>query len=114
MKSGLYTPWAETVDLIAQAWVKDAEGYETLTEVPHTVFCNFEDGVSQSEYYLSDKAGMRASAQVEIYKADMLDAWPRGTTGDRIVDFKGQRYKVVRDFPQGYDTQTLILTEVVR
>ena len=44
----------------------------------------------------------------------MLDAWPRGTTGDRIVDFKGQRYKVVRDFPQGYDTQTLILTEVVR
>ena len=55
-----------------------------------------------------------AGFTVEIYKADMLEAWPRGTTGDRIVEFKNQRYKVVRDFPQGYDTQTLILTEVVR
>lgn len=114
MKSSLYTPWAEQVDLIAKTCVKDSEGYESITEVPHTVFCNFEDGVSQNEFYLSDKAGMRASAQVEIYKADMLAVWPRGTTGDRIVEFKNQRYKVVRDFPQGYDTQTLILTEVVR
>lgn len=113
MKAPLHAPWSNTVDLIVFASAQDAEGYETLTETPHTVFCNWSDGVSQSEFYLSDKAGMRASAQVEIHKIDMQDAWPRGTPGERFVDFNGQRYRVLRDFPQSFDTQTLILAEVI-
>lgn len=114
MKAGLHTPWSDEVTLIAQAWTKDAEGYEAAAEEPHTVFCNWEDGVSQSEFYLANKAGMRAAAQVEIHKADMLEAWPRGTSGERFVEFSGVRYKVLRDFPQSFDTQTLILQEVIR
>lgn len=114
MKANLHTPWSDTADLIALTGVKDAEGYETLTEDPHTVFCNWSDGVSQSEFYLSEKRGMRASAEVEIWKADMLETWPRGTSGDRFVDFNGTRYKVIRDFPASFDTQTLILTEVIQ
>lgn len=114
MRDNLHTPWSDTVDLIAQRFTADQEGYENTAEAKHTVFCNWQDGVSQSEFYLSDKRGMRASAQVEIQKADMLEAWPRGTTGDRFVAFQGARYKVLRDFPQSFDTQTLILTEVVR
>lgn len=115
MKDALHTPWSETVDLIQRTEGNpDAEGYRQPVETPHTVFCNWQDGVSQSEFYLSDKRGMRASAEVEIYKADMREAWPRGTTGDRFVVFHGVRYKVLRDFPASFDTQTLILTEVIR
>lgn len=114
MKPNLHTPWSDVVDLIAQTFTKDAEGYETPMEEPHTVFCNWQDGVSQSEFYLSNKAGMRAGAQVEVYKVDMLEAWPRGYAGERFVVFCGVRYRVLRDFPESFDTQTLILTEVVR
>ena len=114
MKDNLHTPWSDTVDLIVPNATQAANGFETATETPHTVFCNWQDGVSQSECYLSKKLGLRASAQVEIYKADMLEAWPRGTSGERFVEFGGVRYKVLRDFPQSFDTQTLILTEVIR
>lgn len=114
MKDNLHTPWSDTVDLIVPTATQGANGFETVTEAKHTKFCNWQDGVSQSEFYLSQKLGLRASAQVEIYKADMLEAWPRGTSGERFVDYCGVRYKVLRDFPQSFDTQTLILTEVIR
>lgn len=114
MRAALHTPWSDTADLITFTSVKDADGYETLTETKHPVFCHWEDGVSQSEFYLSDKAGVRASAQVEIHKIDMIEAWPAGMGGERFVDFGGVRYKVLRSFPQSFDTQTLILTEVIR
>ena len=114
MKAGLHTPWSDVAELITFSSVKDDDGYETLTETKHTVFCNWEDGVSQSEFYLSDKAGMRASAQVELHKVDLIEIWPEGMGGDRFVDFQGVRYRVLRHFPQSFDTQTLILTEVIR
>lgn len=114
MKDLRHTPWSDTVDLITFSSVKDSDGFETLTEVKHTVYASWQDGVSQSEYYLADKAGMRATAQVEIQKVDMLEVWASGSGGERFVDFNGLRYKVLRDFPQSFDTQTLILTEVIR
>lgn len=115
MKAELHTPWSATAELISRTeGAPDAEGYRQPVETPHTVFCNWQDGVSQSEFYLSDKRGLRASAEVEIWKADMLQVWPRGTTGDRFLVFEGVRYKVLRDFPASIDTQTLILTEVIR
>lgn len=113
MKAALHTPWSDVVELHALTPTRDAEGFETESIVLHSVFCNWQDGVSQSEFYLSDKAGMRASAQVEIHTADMLEVWPRGTPGDRFVSFGGTVYKVLRDFPQTIDTHTLILTEVI-
>lgn len=114
MKSERHAPWSDVCDLITFSSVKDADGYEELTEVKHRMFCNWEDGVSQSEFYLSDKAGMRASAQVELHKVDLIEAWPSGMGGERFVDFNGVRYRVLRNFPQSFDTQTLILTEVIR
>ena len=53
-------------------------------------------------------------AQIQIWKADYAAAFPAGTAGERFVDFAGRHFKVLRDFPQDFDTQTLILTEVIR
>lgn len=114
MKKGLHTPWSDVCDLLFYADKQEDNGYGVDAPVKTTVFCNFEDGVSQSEFYLSQKAGLRAGAQVQIWKADMLEAFPAGTAGERFVDFAGRHFKVLRDFPQDFDTQTLILTEVIR
>lgn len=113
MKDNLHTPWSDVCDLYTLPDKQDAEGYGVDEPVKKAVYCNWQDGVSQSEFYLSQKAGMRASAQVEIHKADMLEAYPAGTAGERFVDFNSRHYKVLRDFPQSFDTQTLILTEVI-
>ena len=55
----LHTPWSDEITLIRQEGVKDAEGFETITEIRSVppLFCDFEDGVSQSEFYRSQKAG---------------------------------------------------------
>lgn len=113
MKENLHTSWSDVCELFVLPDDQDAEGYGIAAPMKKTVYCNWQDGVSQSEFYLSQKAGMRASAQVEIHKVDMLEAYPAGTAGERFVDFGGRHYKVLRDFPQSFDTQTLILTEVI-
>lgn len=114
MRDMLHAPWSDEITLLGFSFDKDSDGFETVTAAEHIVFCNWQDGVSQSEFYLANKNGMRAAAQVEIHKADMLEAWPRGTPGKRFVIFRGDRYEVLRDFPQSFDTQTLILSEVIR
>ena len=114
MKESLHTPWSDVAELITFLSVKDAQGFETITEFKHPVFCNWQDGVSQSEFYRSFKADMRAAAQLEIHKADLYEVWPKSDSGEHVLDFNGSRYKVLRDFPQSFDTQTLILSEVIR
>lgn len=114
MRSDLHTPWSDECKLVRFTSTKDAQGYEKLTPHRHRVICTWEDGVSQSEFYTSHKAGFQASASVEVWRADMRAAWPRKYTGERFVDFHGRRYRVIRDFPSGFDLQTLILSEVIR
>ena len=109
-----HVPWSDVVSLVTATAVKDADGYETLTETLTPVMCSWTDGVSQSEFYLSNKAGMDASAQVTVWKADLSDVWPAGTAGRRFVEFNGVRYRVVRTAPADFDTVTLILSEVIR
>ena len=60
----------DVCDLITMVYAKDREGYETETEVVSTVFCNWQEGVSQNEFYLAHKEGFQASASVDIFSAD--------------------------------------------
>lgn len=78
------------------------------------LMCDWEDGVSQSEFYRSMKAGVQASAQAEVSTVDYLDFWPAGYSGYRLAEFNGRRYRIVRSFAQTFDSLTLILTEVIR
>ena len=96
----------DVCDLISVSYVKDAEGYETKTETSTTHFCNWTDGVSQNEYYLAHKEGFRASASVEIF----LDEYNK----EKIVEFHGDRYNVIRMFTRKPDVAVLILEEVTR
>lgn len=116
MNSILHTPWSDEITLI---WVESgqaASGFENRMEHRSTppLMCDWEDGVSQSEFYQSMKAGVEASAQAEVNTADYLDFWPEGYTGYKLAEFRGKRYRILRSFPQTFDTLTLILTEVIR
>lgn len=112
MKAGLHTPWSDEISLVSFAGtgaggsVQDAQGYAAADAVRRTVFCTWEDGVSQKEFYLSDKEGLRASANVELWTADY--------EGEEFVEFDGKRYRVLRSFVSSFDCTTLILTEVIR
>ena len=116
MNSILHTPWSDEITLI---WVESgqaASGFENRMEHRSTppLMCDWEDGVSQSEFYQSMKAGMQASAQAEVNTADYLDFWPAGFTGIRYAEFNGKRYRIIRSFPQTFDSLTLILEEAIR
>ena len=116
MNSLLHTPWSDEITLIWRETAKDADGYESITEhrSDPPLLCDFEEGVSQSEFYRSMKAGVQASAQAEVQTVDYLDFWPRGYTDYRFAEFRGRRFRILRSFPQTFDSLTLILSEVIR
>lgn len=116
MSGELHCPWSDEIVLICRSTVQDADGYETVTEVESDppLYCDFEDGVSQSEFYRSMKAGMAATAQAEVQTADYEAFWPEGYTDIRFARLRGKKYRILRSFPQTFDTTTLMLTEVIR
>ena len=116
MSGANHTAWSDEIVLIWRETEKNAAGFETVTEhrsIP-PLFCDFEDGVSQSEFYRSMKAGNQASAQAEVQTVDYFDFWPDGYTDYRFAEFRGRRFRILRSFPQTFDTLTLILEEVIR
>lgn len=110
----LHTYFSDEITLIWLEKTQDNDGFETGVEHKRCFCCDFEEGVSQSEFYRSMKAGNEASAQAEIQTADYEDFWPDTYAGLRFAEFRGKRYRILRSFPQTLDTTTVILTEVIR
>lgn len=116
MSGPLHCPWSDEIVLIYRSGVQKTSGWETVTEVKSdpALFCDFSDGVSQSEYYRSMKAGTAATAQAEVQTADYEAFWPEEYTDQRFAELRGKRYRILRSFPQSFDTTTLMLAEVTR
>ena len=116
MNGTTHTPWSDEIVLIYRVGSQNADGFETGAEVRSDppLFCDFETGVSQSEFYRSMKAGNAATAQAEVQTADFEEFWPEDYTDVRLAEFRDKRYRILRSFPQTFDTTTLILTEVIR
>ena len=114
--TGLHTPWSDELTLIYLAENRDTAGYPNPTETAAAtpLFCNFQDGVSQSEFYQSRKAGMRADAEAEVWTCDYDGFWPNGYTGRHLCTLRGKKYEIIRAFQSSMDTTTLILSEVIR
>ena len=106
MKAELHTPWSDVITLLSFADNQDAEGYGVEAPVRREIFCTWEAGVSQKEFYLSHKEGLGTSASAEIWRVDYED--------ERYAEFNGQRYRVIRSFQSSFDCLTLMLSEVVR
>lgn len=116
MRDHLHTPWSDELTLIYESGPQDASGYRNLEQVraDHPLLCNFADGVSQSEFYRSRKAGMQADAEAEVWAVDYDSFWPEGYAGRRLCELHGTLYQVTRAFRSSLDYKTLILAEVIR
>ncbi|MBO7670157.1 MAG: hypothetical protein J6S60_06160 [Oscillospiraceae bacterium] len=116
MKDHLHTPWSDELTLIYESETKDASGYRNPVQVPADtpLLCNFTDGVSQSEFYRSRKAGMQADAEAEVWAVDYDSFWPEEYAGRRLCRLNGTLYQVIRAFRSSMDYKTLILSEVIR
>lgn len=116
MNGLLHTPWSDEITLIWCETTITPAGFENTMEHRSTppLMCDWEDGVSQSEFYQSMKAGTQASAQAEVNTIDYVEFWPAGYTGYRFAEAHGKRYQILRSFPQTFDSTTLILSEVIR
>ena len=113
---GLHTPWSDELVLIRLEGNQDGSGFRNPEPVRSDppLLCNFEDGVSQSEFYRSRKAGMRADAEAEIWAVDYDAFWPDDYAGDRLCEFNGRKYRIIRAFQSSMDIKSLILEEVLR
>lgn len=107
MRGTMHTPWSDVCYLLAPDPETDAEGYNVPERMPRRmVYCTFVEGVSKSEFYQADKAGLQANASVELWTADY--------NGEDLVLFAGRYFRVIRAFQSGFDYKTLILSEVIR
>lgn len=107
MREHLHTPWSDVIGLVIFDPAQDDKGYRLPAEPETREICGtWEDGVSQSEFYNSMKAGLQAGASVEIWTADYQ--------GEHYVSFGKRFFRVIRTFQSSFDYTTLILQEVVR
>lgn len=110
MRDDLHTPWSDIITLVSYTATsgsyQDAQGYAAGTRSTRKVMCTFEDGVSQNEFYLSQKEELEASASVELWTVDYKK--------EKFAEFGGITYRVIRSFKSSFDCTTLILSEVVR
>lgn len=107
MRDKMRTPWSDELQLVKFDKAQDDEGY-ILPDKPDTrcVFCTWEEGTSQNEFYMGLKSGLRVSSSVELWTADYH--------GERYAFFGDRFFRVVRTFASSFDHTTLILEEVER
>lgn len=70
---------------------KDATGFETRNDVTGREVCAEQGGVGRSEFYKAAAAGMTPAVTFDVSEADYHD--------ERLIDFDGKVYKVLRSYP---------------
>lgn len=100
------TPFSDVCDLIETTAVTDEDGYETQLEKATRVFCSVNRGAVRTEFYEAMKSGVELTVTAELWESEY--------GGERLLDFEGSRYKVVRAYPTGHGTLELSCSEVVR
>ena len=79
------------ITLFAKTVRKDETGFETRNdEVGREVFAE-QSGVRRSEFYKAAAAGMTPAVTFTVSEADYQN--------ERLVDYDGKAYKVIRSYP---------------
>lgn len=84
--------YADVIKLISEN--PSAHGaFEQVEETSRTVFCEVKS-VTRSEYYLAASAGL--APEFVFGLSDIAEY-----NGEKLCEFKGERYKVVRSYRNG-------------
>lgn len=98
--------WADTLVLIGEVFLKDAEGYPQGVPERRNVVCSIVSGTDGKDTDSGDKSRLRRSAVVEIYSTDYQ--------GERLAEFRGVSYEVAELRETDNYTLRLTLREAIR
>ena len=94
----------EILTLIRQHQSADAYGDPVVTEAPREVFGRL-GSIGQAEFYQAHAVGLKP--ELKFILADYLDY-----EGETLVEYLGQRYRVLRTFRTGQELELVLYQEV--
>lgn len=80
---------SEELTLISQTNVQDANGIWQTTETKTVVFCQC-NSVTRNEFFEGGRNGLNPEHEFTVFFADY--------NGEKVVEYKGQRYAVYRTY----------------
>ena len=90
--------------LIHQVEGVDEYGDPAITETRRTVFCR-KASIGQKEFYQAHAVGLQP--ELKFVLADYLDY-----DGEALVEYNGQRYRVLRTYRAGLELELTVYREV--
>ena len=94
----------EVLTLIRQAYATDEFGDPVVTETSRDVFGRLAS-VGQAEFYQAHAVGLKP--ELKFILADYLDF-----ENETLVEYAGQRYRVLRTFRNGQELELTLYQEV--
>ena len=94
----------EILALISQIRGVDEYGDPTTEETSRVVFCRMAS-IGQKEFYQAQAVGLQP--EMKLVLADYLDY-----DGETLVEYNGQRYRVLRTYRTGQELELVVYREV--
>lgn len=92
--------WCEDVTLIDSAFMVDGFGNQIEQPVKTQVMASKKE-VSMNEFYSAAQAGIRPEVELIVHSFEY--------SGEQIVEYRGQRYSVIRTYQRSDDEIELYL-----
>lgn len=94
----------DILTLIQQAQGVDEYGDPMVTETSREVFCRMAS-IGQKEFYQAHAVGLQP--ELKLVLADYLDY-----NGEQLVEYDGQRFRVLRTYRAGQELELVVYREV--
>lgn len=94
----------DILTLIATVNDVDEYGDPVVTETSREVFCD-KASIGQKEFYQAHAVGLQP--EIKLVLADYLDY-----EGEQLVEYDGQRYRVLRTYRTGKSLEIVVYREV--
>ena len=94
----------EVITLIQQTHGVDAYGDPEVTEITRDVFAKM-GSIGQKEFYQAHAVGLQP--EIKFVLSDYLDY-----EGESLVQYEGQRYRVLRTYRNGQELEITVYREV--
>ena len=93
----------DIIDLVAITTAKDPDGFPVTTETKRTVFAD-KKSVRQSEFYLAAAQNIRLELMFDVRSIDYA--------GETLLEYNGQRYKIIRTYDKDGEITELICSRL--
>lgn len=93
----------DIIDLVAITTAKDPDGFPVTTETKRTVFAD-KKSVRQSEFYQAALQNINLELMFDVRTVDYQE--------EKLLDYEGKRYKIVRTYDKDGEMTELICSRL--